>query len=88
MMDETFQMRLRWLREHKRPVKSMIATSELMGFGKDTLGKYERGEATPVLDAAVVIADFYDVSLDYLAGRTNDKNFQNSPHMGNWKPKV
>jgi transcriptional regulator with XRE-family HTH domain len=32
------------------------------------IGKYERGEAVPSIDAAKKIADAFGVSLDYLAG--------------------
>ena len=32
------------------------------------IGKYERGEAVPSLDAAKKIADALEVSLDYLVG--------------------
>lgn len=70
-MDETFQVRLRWLREHTHPVRSMTVTSQLMGFGKDTLGKYERGTAEPTMSALAAISDYYHVSVDYLMGRTN-----------------
>lgn len=33
---------------------------------------YERGTRLPKLDILVRIADMYEVSLDYLAGRTDD----------------
>jgi len=32
------------------------------------IGKYERNEATPSIDAAKSIADAFEVSLDYLVG--------------------
>ncbi len=32
------------------------------------IGKYERGEAVPSIDAAKKIADALDVTLDYLVG--------------------
>lgn len=32
------------------------------------IGKYERGEAIPSIDAAKKIADALEVSLDYLVG--------------------
>ncbi|MGN0593423.1 MAG: helix-turn-helix domain-containing protein [Ruminococcus sp.] len=41
---------------------------------KTTYTNYEQGKHTVPLDFAVLLADFYDVSLDYIAGRTN------SPH--------
>ncbi|MEE5993875.1 MAG: helix-turn-helix transcriptional regulator [Oscillospiraceae bacterium] len=38
---------------------------------KTTYTNYEQGKHTVPLDFAVVLANFYNVSLDYLAGRTN-----------------
>ena len=34
------------------------------------IGKYERGDASPSIEAAKKIADALDVSLDYLVGDT------------------
>lgn len=61
--------RLRTLRESKLPIRSMTATSQLIGLGTDSLRKYERGEREPSLDALRMIADYYHVSTDYLLGR-------------------
>ena len=71
-MDE-FPVRLRRLRESMRPVRSMTVTSQLMGLSPSALRKYERGECEPGLSALVLIADYYQVSLDYLAGLEKDK---------------
>lgn len=38
---------------------------------KTTYTNYEQGKHTVPLDFAVTLADFYDVSVDYIAGRTN-----------------
>jgi transcriptional regulator with XRE-family HTH domain len=40
------------------------------------IGKYERGEAIPSVDAAKKIADALGVSLDYLVGGTNQVSFK------------
>ena len=37
---------------------------------KTTYTNYEQGKHTVPLDFAVTLAEFYDVSLDYIAGRT------------------
>lgn len=37
-------------------------------------GKYERGETDIPFEKAIILANYYNVSLDYLAGRTNIKN--------------
>jgi transcriptional regulator with XRE-family HTH domain len=39
------------------------------------IGKYERGEAVPSLDAAKKIADAFDVTLDYLVGESKCLSF-------------
>jgi transcriptional regulator with XRE-family HTH domain len=38
------------------------------GVSREMIGKYERGEAAPSIDAAKKIADALGVSLDYLVG--------------------
>jgi transcriptional regulator with XRE-family HTH domain len=39
------------------------------------IGKYERGEAVPSIDAAKKIADAFEVSLDYLVGEGQNARF-------------
>ena len=39
------------------------------------IGKYERGEAVPSIDAAKKIADAFEVSLDYLYGEGQNVSF-------------
>ncbi len=45
---------------------------------KTTYTNYEQGKHTVPLDFAVTLADYYGVSLDYIAGRTNSKDFNRS----------
>lgn len=68
---EGFPARLRRLRETKRPVRKMTVTSQMMGLPPDALRRYERGEAEPLMSSLGKIADYYQVSVDYLMGRTN-----------------
>lgn len=42
-----------------------------MGLPLNTYVRYERGEREPVASILVKMADFYNVSLDYLVGRTD-----------------
>lgn len=62
-------VRLRMLREKKRPIKSMTVTADLIGIPKSTYMRYERGENDLRLYDAMLIADYYGISLDWLAGR-------------------
>lgn len=64
--------RLRHLRERKHPTASQQAVSELIGLYHDAIRRYEAGEAVPSLEALVKIADHYQVSTDYLLGRTKE----------------
>lgn len=36
--------------------------------------RYEKGEQQPTLPKLIALADFFDVSLDYLVGRTDNPN--------------
>ena len=35
---------------------------------------YEMGENEPSIDKLIILADFLDVSIDYLAGRSDTRN--------------
>lgn len=69
--DYIFQKRLCSLREDQR--KSRKTVSELCGLPPDAVRRYERGEAIPNMDALIKLADYFEVSLDYLTGRINYK---------------
>lgn len=64
-----FPERLRKLREEKR--KSRAVLSELCGLDRGAVRAYERNERVPTMEALVSLADYFEVSLDYLTGRTN-----------------
>jgi len=60
------------LREAKGWNQSELA--EKSGVSRVMIGKYERGEAVPSIDAAKKIADALEATLDYLVGEgTNSK---------------
>jgi transcriptional regulator with XRE-family HTH domain len=54
---------------------SQTDLSEKSGVSRVMIGKYERNEAVPSLDAAKKIADALGVSLDYLVGEGVNSNF-------------
>lgn len=64
-----FSERLRRLREEKR--QSRVVVSELCGLDRGAVRCYERGERIPSMEALIALADYFEVSLDYLTGRTN-----------------
>lgn len=44
----------------------------VLGISKPAISDIERGRRTTTIDKLVEIADFFDVSLDYLVGRSDD----------------
>lgn len=65
-----FQQRLRMLREKQR--RKQYVVSELCGLNRSTIRRYERGEMGPSVEALISIADYFEVSTDYLIGRTDN----------------
>ena len=67
MNDNPFPARLRKLREARRI--NAKALGELCGLSKNMIGQYEKGEKMPSAKSLMALADFLDVSIDYLLGR-------------------
>nr|DAE53179.1 MAG TPA: helix-turn-helix domain protein [Caudoviricetes sp.] len=66
----TFTARLQQLRRQTK--RSACVTSELIGLSPSAYRRYEAGERMPTIEAVVLIADYFDVSADYLLGLTDD----------------
>ena len=47
--------------------------AEQLGISQNTYSQYELGILNYPVDALLILADFYGVSVDYLLGRTNKK---------------
>jgi len=41
------------------------------GISQSTISKYETGESIPTVENLLLLADFYNTSLDYLMDRTD-----------------
>ena len=65
-----FHTRLRELRLARNLTAKTMA--EFLGMDYRNYQRYETGEVDPPLSKAIALADFFDVSLDYLCGRSND----------------
>ena len=65
------QLRIRDLREDNDLTQKQVATHLMCD--QSLYSKYERQERLLPLDLAAKLAVYYDVSLDYLVGLTNDK---------------
>lgn len=61
--------RLKSLRTHRNITQSDLA--KRIGVARTTYAMYEQGQREPDYDTLQKIADFYDVSTDYLLGRTD-----------------
>ncbi|MBR2621692.1 MAG: helix-turn-helix transcriptional regulator [Clostridia bacterium] len=62
--------RLHDLREDRDISQRQVA--ENLGLYTTTYARYERGEQEIPLCIAIALAKYYNISLDYLAGLTNE----------------
>ena len=60
--------RLKDLREDADKTQADIA--QVLGTTAQYYGRYEKGEIELPLSRAIQLADYYNISLDYLAGRS------------------
>ena len=66
--------RLKMLRKEKRMTQPELA--ELLEQSLRAYQYYESGHHVPELSNLIALADFYDVSLDYLVGRSETRERQ------------
>lgn len=64
--------RLKELREKNGLLQKEVA--EKLGVGRTTYCQYETGNREPDLATLIKLADLFDTSIDYIAGRTDDPN--------------
>ncbi len=62
--------RIKTLRVNKKVTQKEIA--EGIGVSPVSVQRFEYGSVRPSLDTIIALADFFDVSLDYLVGRSDD----------------
>lgn len=62
--------RIRDLREDRDMNQTQIA--EVLGMSQTGYSKYELGRNDIPTEVLIKLADFYQVSIDYLLGRTNN----------------
>jgi len=63
-----FGNRLRQLRKEKGLTQAELA--KLLSIGESTISFYESGKRQPDYETLIRIADLFNVSVDYLLGRT------------------
>lgn len=59
--------------ERNKRSLSQLALSKLIGVSQQTIGSWETGRTSPDLLMLVNLADFFDVTTDYLLGRTKNR---------------
>ena len=65
-METNFGDRLKELRKEKNI--SQIALAKELGVGKSIISLWETNQCEPTLSKLVLMAEFFGVSIDYLAG--------------------
>ena len=65
-----FSTQLRKIRKERKLTQKQLAID--IGASERGIQQYELGERKPAFDVLITLADFFDVSLDYLVGRSED----------------
>lgn len=63
--------RLKDLRTDKDLTQQQIA--DILFMKQQQYSRYENGEREIPMQSLIILANFYDVSIDYIVGRTNNK---------------
>jgi transcriptional regulator with XRE-family HTH domain len=63
-------VRLKELRKKKGLSQLRLATE--LNTTQNTISRYETGEREPGIDELIKIADYFNISVDYLIGRTEN----------------
>jgi len=72
MEDKPISKKLKELREEKGYLQKFVA--DKIGVRSNTLSGYENGTRSPDPEMILKLAELYDVSTDYLLGRTSNRN--------------
>lgn len=67
-----FSERLKTLRQQANLSQAELGNN--INLSKQTINDMEHGRSKTTLDKAVLLADFFDVSLDFLTGRNSNPN--------------
>lgn len=76
---ETFGKKLRDCREAKNLSQKDLA--KILNTSYSVIGKYERDEMTPSIEAAKKIAKILDTTVGYLLGEAKHDNLLKDPNM-------
>lgn len=70
----TLSDRLKELRKSNNLTQEELG--KVLGVGKTTISMYENANSTPNDEIKIKIADYFNVTLDYLLGKTNIRNYE------------
>jgi len=74
--------RLRHLRESVK--LSQVKMAEIVDVKQSSLNRYELNQASPTFETLTRYADYFDVSMDYIFGRTDKPQGK----LYDYKPKI
>lgn len=77
----TFAQTLKLLRKNKKLTQTELA--KIIGVEQSSIAKYETKNVIPNIDTLNAIANFFEVSVDYLLGRKEKRNnYRTIPVLG------
>ncbi|WP_026885409.1 helix-turn-helix domain-containing protein [Clostridium beijerinckii] len=76
---DTLSDRLKELRKSNNLTQAELG--KILGVGKTTVSMYETGNSTPSDEIKLKISEYFNVSLDYLLGKTDAKNYTEDPNI-------
>lgn len=83
---EIFSNRLKSLRKEKGLTLEQMAKD--LGTTKVTLSRYENGSREPKGETLNTLADYFNVSIDYLFARTDNKTFLSTKDITDVKKSI
>lgn len=63
-------IRIKELRKEKKLTQTQLGN--IINLNQTAIGKYERGELEPSIKTLISLSNYFEVSLDYLLGRSDD----------------
>ena len=79
---DNLSSKIKALRKEKKQTQQNIA--DLLGVRRSTYGEYERGKILPPMDKLKIIAEHFEVTIDYLIGNketTEEKEIDVSSNL-------
>jgi len=75
----TFADRIKELRKLNNMTQTDLG--KLLSVGNTTISMYESGKSTPNDEIKLKISEYFNVSVDYLLGKTDIKNYTEDPNI-------